>query len=127
MALQCEPSVGMKEAQAMSHYTGMVAHMAQNFKETRKMMTEMEPVTPTSYRGKQYTLLEHLMIVMVTTLPATGKTESGMSFLAVPGQRIFLLKMVPYIPQEQEKLQMPVIGLIRLAMIFQGIGERQRP
>ena len=92
-----------------------------------QMMTEMEPVTPTSYRGKQYTSLEHLTIVMVTTPPATGRMEYDMSFLAVPGQRIFLLKMAPCIHPEQGRGLMPVIGLIRHGMIFLETGERQRP
>ena len=58
-----------------------------------QMMMVMEPVIPTSYREKQYTSLEHLTIVMVTTPPATGRMEYDMSFLVVHGQRIFLLKM----------------------------------
>ena len=92
-----------------------------------QMMTEMEPVTPTSYRGKQYTSLEHLTIVMVTTPPATGRMEYDMSFLVVPGQRIFLLKMAQCIHLEQGRGLMLVIGLIRLGMIFLETGERQRP
>ena len=92
-----------------------------------QMMTEMEPVTPTSYRGKQYTSLEHLTIVMVTTPPATGRMEYDMSFLVVPGQRIFLLKTEPCIHLEQERALMLVIGLIRHGMIFLETGERQRP
>ena len=92
-----------------------------------QMMTEMESVIPTSYRGKQYTSLEHLTIVMVTTPPATGRMEYDMSFLAVPGQRIFLLKMAPCIHPEQGRGLMHVIGLIRHGMIFLETGERQRP
>ena len=92
-----------------------------------QMMMVMEPVIPTSYREKQYTSLEHLTIVMVTTLHAIGRMEYDMSFLAVPGQRIFLLKMEPFIHLEQERALMLVIGLIRHGMIFLETGERQRP
>ena len=92
-----------------------------------QMMMVMEPVIPTSYRGKQYTSLEHLTIVMVTTPPATGRMEYDMSFLVVPGQRIFLLKMAQCIHLEQGRGLMLVIGSIRLGMIFLETGERQRP
>ena len=92
-----------------------------------QMMTEMESVIPTSYRGKQYTSLEHLTIVMVTTPPATGRMEYDMSFLVVLGQRIFLLRTVPFIHLEQERALMLVIGSIRHGMTFLETGERQRP
>ena len=92
-----------------------------------QMMMVMEPVIPTSYREKQYTSLEHLTIVMVTTPPATGRMEYDMSFLVVPGQRIFLLKMAPCIHLEQERALMLVIGSIRHGMTFLETGERQRP
>ena len=92
-----------------------------------QMMTEMEPVTPTSYRGKQYTSLEHLTIVMVTTPPATGRMEYDMSFLVVLGQRIFSLRTEPFILLEQERALMLVIGSIRHGMTFLETGERQRP
>ena len=38
LSLQCEPSVGMKEAEAMSHYMGMVSHRSKNVKEARQLV-----------------------------------------------------------------------------------------
>ena len=39
---QCEPSVGMKEAQVMQSFTGLITHRAKNLKESRKLIAEMD-------------------------------------------------------------------------------------